>query len=327
MKRLSNSNSILITLSIILIAIIIFKTTIHMKDNKFSEVSMNYNIYNNKIYGLPIEIIYEGLYINKDLFEKYNIKIPQTYEELKSAIIAFKEQDIIPIAFNCAPEGTYLYQNIAMKLGGKEDIENPFINGKISRCYIESLYYLKELYDLGAFPCNAFTIDDRERNRLFLEKKAAMIVQGSWFIGEGAVNYNDKSVDIIRFPSLPNGKADESAIVYGLGNGNFHLSSKAYEDEAKREIVIKFLKYLTSEEVAKELVYSTGSICDVEDIMKIDDKYLINKGYELVENCSEYVGPPDSFIERTFWESTLVKKIPQVLEGIISPEDVFNELY
>ena len=225
MKRLSNSNSILITLSIILIAIIIFKTTIHMKDNKFSEVSMNYNIYNNKIYGLPIEIIYEGLYINKDLFEKYNIKIPQTYEELKSAIIAFKEQDIIPIAFNCVPEGTYLYQNIAMKLGGKEDIENPFINGKISRCYIESLYYLKELYDLGAFPCNAFTIDDRERNRLFLEKKAAMIVQGSWFIGEGAVNYNDKSVDIIRFPSLPNGKADESAIVYGLFDIPFVLTN------------------------------------------------------------------------------------------------------
>jgi raffinose/stachyose/melibiose transport system substrate-binding protein len=293
----------------------------------FGENAWSYDKFDGRIYGLPCEIIYEGLFVNKDLFNKYGIKVPETYEELKDAVIAFKGHGIIPIAFNATPEGTFLYQNIVMKLGGKEETENPYREGKINQCYIDGMKYVKELYELGAFPKNAFTIDDRARDNLFVEKKAAMIVQGSWLIGHGSLAAGDESVDIVPFPVFKEGKARQSSIIYGLGNGNFHMSAKAFQDKEKRELCIKLLKHLTSVETAKVFSYETSFISNI----RIPDRdmqpgRLMRRGKMLIAQSAELVGPTDSFIDRNLWEQILVTSFPQVLEGRKTPEEVFEEM-
>ncbi|WP_163193102.1 ABC transporter substrate-binding protein [Clostridium thermarum] len=294
--------------------------------HSFKTEAWDYVTFGDKIYALPLEIIYEGLFINKSLFHRYNIKVPENYEELKNSVKEFRKHNIIPIAFNCTPEGTYLYQNIVMKLGGKEDIENPYASGKISENYIKGMNYMKELYEMKAFPEDVFIIDDKARNNLFLQKKAAMIVQGSWFIGDGAVSSLDKDIQLIPFPVFEEGAADKSAIVYGVGNGNFHMSSRAFYSQEKREASIKLLKYLTTEEVAKVLINSTGSMANLRITDDTEEKGLILTGRNMVKSSRELVGPPDSFIERTNWENILVKKFPEMLEGNVSPEEIFEEM-
>ncbi|WP_139905581.1 ABC transporter substrate-binding protein [Clostridium thermarum] len=294
--------------------------------HSFKTEAWDYVTFGDKIYALPLEIIYEGLFINKSLFHRYNIKVPENYEELKNSVKEFRKHNIIPIAFNCTPEGTYLYQNIVMKLGGKEDVENPYASGKISENYIKGMNYMKELYEMKAFPEDVFIIDDKARNNLFLEKKAAMIVQGSWFIGDGAVSSLDKDIQLIPFPVFEEGAADKSAIVYGVGNGNFHMSSRAFYSQEKREAAIKLLKYLTTEEVAKVLINSTGSMANLRITDDSEEVGLILTGRNMVKSSLELVGPPDSFIERTNWENILVKKFPEMLEGNVSPEQIFEEM-
>ncbi len=295
--------------------------------SSFGEDSWSYDKFDGRIYGLPCEIIYEGLFLNKDLFDKYDIKVPGTYEELIAAVKAFRERDIIPIAYNSTPEGTYLYQNIVMKLGGKEATENPYTDGKINQCYIDGMKYVKELYDLGAFPKNAFTIEDKTRDNLFIEKKAAMIVQGSWFIGTGALNAEDETVDIIPFPVFAEGKAHTTGIIYGLGNGNFHMSNKAYNDPAKRALCVKLLKYLTSVEAAKLFSLESGFISNIRiPEQDLQSSRLMRKGQELIAVSTELVGPTDSFLDRNLWEQLLVTSFPQVLEGRKTPEEVFAEM-
>ncbi|MFA9398707.1 MAG: ABC transporter substrate-binding protein [Clostridiaceae bacterium] len=295
--------------------------------DSFKEEAFQYDISDNKIYGLPFEIIYECLFINKDIFEEYNVDIPKDYYDLVEAVKTFNDSDIIPIAYNATPEGTYLYQNIVMKLGGKYDVENPYYNGEIKSNYIEAMYYMKELYDLGAFPENAFTIDDKTRNDLFLNKKAAMIVQGSWFIGEGGVNTNDDTVIIIPFPTFNQGKSQSLSIIYGIGGGNFHMSQKAYEDKKKKEACTRFMKYITSKEVALRFTNELGCLTTI-DIEKdeIDKSILLEQSMNLVDNANELVGPTDSFLNRTLWEDILVERFPNVLEGNESPEEVFKEM-
>ncbi len=293
----------------------------------FAEDTWAYDEFNGRIYGLPSEIIYEGLFINKDLFKKYNVRIPKTYEELKNAVVVFKENGIIPIACNATAEGTFIYQNIVAKLGGKQDTENPYRDGKINSCYIEGMKYVKELYALGAFPRNVFTIDNKTRDNLFLNKKAAMIIQGSWFIGQGSLEAEDDTVDIIPFPSFPEGKAHPTSIIYGLGNGNFSMSSQAWQDPQKREACIKLLKHLTSVETAKLFSQGTGFISAIH-IPTNDSKpgRLYSRGMELIANSQELIGPTDSFLDRNLWEEVLVPRFPQVLEGKLSPEEVFDEI-
>lgn len=294
--------------------------------NSFKPETWDYVTVDQHIYGLPIEMIYEGLFVNTDLFTAYGVKIPTNFEELMEAVHIFREHNIIPIAYNQTPEGSYIYQNMVMKLGGKEDVEHPFDeNGKIKRCYIDAMYYMKTLYEAGAFPEQLYELDDKARNELFLNKKAAMIVQGSWFIGQGAIRSEEKYVDIVPFPDMPGGKADSSAIIYGCGNGIFHMSKKAYNDVEKREKCIEVLKEMTSSGNVSVFAKDSGFISNVILQEYAPKKTIMSeKGRKLVENSKELVGAVDWFINRNIWENKIIKQFPEVLKGRVTPEEVFE---
>ncbi|MDF2594554.1 MAG: extracellular solute-binding protein [Clostridia bacterium] len=296
--------------------------------DQFRKATWDYVTVDDRVYGLPLEIIYEGLFINKDLFNTYRVKIPTNFDELLEAVRIFRENDIIPIAYNATPEGSYIYQNIVMKLGGKTDVEHPFDEkGEIKSCYIEGMNYMKRLYDAGAFPEQTFFLDDKKRNDLFLDKKAAMIVQGSWFIGDNALGAEDSTVDIIPFPMIEGGKADKSSIIYGCGNGIFHMSQKAWEDEEIKEACILLLKELTSPKTAALFSEGSGLISNINLPKELHNTTVMSrKGEELVAGAKELVGPVDSFIDRGIWENLIIKQFPQVLEGKILPEEVYQQV-
>lgn len=279
----------------------------------FKASMFEYTTYEGKIYGLPIETIFEALFINVDLFEKHNVKIPENYEELKDAIVAFRRAGIDPIAYNSFAEGTYLYQNMIALLAGKEIAENP-AHPEFGTYYKKALEYMLEMYRMEAFPKDAFTMTNRERNTLFQEKKAAMIVQGSWYIGY--FDRLDESVDIVYFPTFPDGNAPPRTMVYGLGNGCFHISSAAYNDPAKQEAAVKLLEFLTAKETAAVFAQNTGMLSSV-DIreFKIDFNRLMRRGQMLINGARQFIGPPDSFVDRTAWEEVIANGMPYVLEG------------
>lgn len=295
---------------------------------QFKEANWDYVTVDGRIYGLPIEMIYEGLFINRDLFDKYEVKVPTTFEELLKAVEVFKANDIIPIAYNQTAEGSYIYQNIVMKLGGKADVENPFDeDGRIKPCFIEGMYYMKTLYDTGAFPEDWYHIDDKKRNDLFIDKRAAMIVQGSWLIGDNALSSTDMTVDVIAFPDMPNGKADSTAIIYGCGNGIYHMSQKAWEDEIQRENCIMLLKELTSSENVGELADDSGFISNIElGEYAPEETIMGKKGEQLVDASKERVGAVDWFINRNVWENIIIKQFPNVLRGKITPEALYERV-
>lgn len=288
----------------------------------FDPAMWAYTTYDGKIYGLPVEVIFECLFINRDLFIQYDVPVPQTYEDLKNAVKIFQKHYIIPIAFNTYAEGTYLYQNIIALLGGKEDTENPFENGYVKKAYINGLKYVKELYDLGAFPQDCFTITNNERNMLFKDKKAAMIVQGSWFIGDfPADNY---SVDVIPFPYIAEGKSPRNTMVYGLGGGSFHMSDSATEDSLKKDASIRLLRALTSSRTAATFASDTGMISNVNiDKYNIEYRRMTLKGRKMLSDAPLLVGPPDSYVDRSSWEADIAQQLPYLLEGKITAEEVW----
>ncbi|WP_240837594.1 ABC transporter substrate-binding protein [Acidaminobacter sp. JC074] len=267
------------------------------------------------IYSIPFEVIYEGLYYNKDLFEDFEVDIPYDYESLLEAVRAFKKKGIIPIAYNMTPEGSFIYQNIVVQLAGVEGTENPLKNGQVEDGYIEAMYKMRELYQMGAFPRNALNFDDASRNMLFIDKRAAMIVQGSWF-NSGAL---DESVGLIPFPMK-----DDKYVIYGIGNGNFHMNQNTYDDPVKKQAALKFLKYLTSES-GRRIFNESPSFIGTRT--SEDDDYLKVQGLKLIEDADYLVKPPDHFINRTFWENVLIKDFPAMLEGEISPEEIFDKLH
>ncbi|MGE5614083.1 MAG: ABC transporter substrate-binding protein [Bacillota bacterium] len=290
--------------------------------SSFNPEMWSYTTTNGRVYGLPFEVIFECIFINKDLFDKYKAPVPESYEELKEAVLIFRENNITPIAFNTYAEGTYLYQNLVAIIGGKEDTENPFENGRVKQSLITAMQYVKELYDMGAFPEDCFTMTNNERNMLFKNKKAAMIVQGSWFIGEFPAS--DLTVDIIPFPVIKGYEDRKDTMVYGLGGGSFHMSALAAEDNKKYDASVRLLKALTSPETALIFANETGMISNV----KLDDKSIrymrmAVKGNNMVEQSRFLVGPLDHFVDRASWEEDIAKQFPYFLSGKITAEEMW----
>lgn len=289
----------------------------------FNPDMWDYTTHNARIYGLPVEVMFECIFINKDLFARYNVPTPLSFENLKTAVEIFRDNGIVPIAFNTYSEGTYLYQNLIPMVGGKTDTEFPFKDGKIKPSHLTALQYIKELYDMGAFPENCFTMTNNERNILFKDKKAAMIVQGSWFIGE--FDIGDDTVDIIRFPYVDGYDKYKGAMVYGLGGGSFHLSTAAAEDEAKSDAAIRLLKELTSPDTAAYYATETGMISNVNiNSYNIQYRKMTIKGKRMIKESDMLVGPLDSFVDRSSWEEDIAKQFPYFLSGTITAEELWE---
>ncbi len=64
---------------------------------RFMEGALEQVSFNGKIYGVPVKnISIAGIYYNKDLFDKYNVKVPSTVSELEKASDTFLANGIIP---------------------------------------------------------------------------------------------------------------------------------------------------------------------------------------------------------------------------------------
>ncbi|MHB8064748.1 MAG: ABC transporter substrate-binding protein [Ruminiclostridium sp.] len=289
--------------------------------DSFKQSSFSLTTYNNRIYGIPFELVFEGLFINRDLFIKYKVKEPTNYKELKNAITIFKQNGIIPIAYNSTAEGSYIYQNMIASLGGSQGVKEYIVNNKINKYYIDAMKYMKELYDMKAFPKDALTLSSNDRNNLFISKQAAMIVQGSWFIPY--CKY-DASVAMIPFPSMGGG---DRKLPTGLGGGTFYISKTAWNTPDGVDNTIKFMKFLTSKETATYLYEETGLISNLN--MELESAYssLAKQSIGVYESTLEKNRSliPDHIIDRSTWEDIVIKQFPYFLEGRKTPEEIWDE--
>ncbi|ACL76460.1 ABC transporter substrate-binding protein [Ruminiclostridium cellulolyticum] len=278
--------------------------------------------YNNRIYGIPFELVFEGMFINKDLFQQFNVKIPQNYEELKNAINIFNKHNITPIAYNATAEGSYIYQNMIASLGGNDGVENYMVNNQINKCYIDAMKYMKELHKMHAFPTDLISITSEERNNLFIKKQAAMIVQGSWFAAY--FGKFDKTVEMIPFPSMGNGNRKIPA---GLGGGTFYISKSAWGTPNSKENTVKLLKFLTSKETSDYLYKESGLFSTLNISRETPFNALAKQSIDIYENTPEQdrCAIPDHVIDRSTWEKIIVKEFPDYLDDKISAEQIWEK--
>lgn len=154
--------------------------------DKLNEASITTMTVNGELKGLGVGTVYSGnLWINQDLFDKYNVKIPTNYEEWKTACETFRANGIEgfvqgagqgafnmdtfhAIADNVSP-GTF-----TKAARGEVEWTDPSI--------IKALEIWKGLFDDHIMQDGALGIQQYpEANNLFMSQKAAMIMMGSWY--------------------------------------------------------------------------------------------------------------------------------------------------
>lgn len=265
------------------------------------------------IYSIPFEVICEGLFINGELFDRYSVPIPTDNASLIEAVKIFKSHDVIPIALNMTPEGSFMIQNLTATFGGKAiETDQTVLLDSLKK----SLNLQQQLYAMGAFPEDCLTLDDHSRNQLFLKGKAAMIFQGSWFYTQATQSLED--VAVVYPPGLT---ASHKRLVFGLGNGNFHMSQNAYQDPKRRDAAWRFLLFLTSEGSAEAFSRHPGFMSSLLSSKNAKTNSSVKQLTDLIDGATEHIKPADHLINRQIWEDVFIAQIPLVMTQKMTVEE------
>lgn len=231
-----------------------------IKENNLNAI-MNDNMVNSmnvdgSVYGLPYQKLVTGFWYNKAVFDKYNVKVPESYDELLEASKVFKENGIVTIAKGAQDPysiwGTMgllcrygYFEKIDAILGGTEKYNNPdFVN-----------FYKKldELRNAGAFPDNVATSTYYDAKEMFMSGQAAMFDSGTW---ESAYLEGSSYKDSIEFSwgvSFNDGVGAQNVSMQ-VPHAPLCISAKVAEDPAKEAAVLDFFKFYYSDEGAKIMI-------------------------------------------------------------------------
>lgn len=193
------------------------------------------NTVDGKLVAIPQEVVAYGLFINKDLFDKYNLALPNTPDEFLECCRVFKENGIeTPIGANRWWLETFvLSQGFAdLYNGGNTDAEIAKLNSseaKFSDYLREGFEFLQTLIDKGYIDAEKAYVSEaiEGEGEDFLAGKTP-IVMAYWGAAntETAYGKTDFNMQVIGFPTKRGQMPVMSITGYGVG------AEAAHGDEA-----------------------------------------------------------------------------------------------
>lgn len=261
------------------------------------------------VYAIPVREYWEGLFCNVDLFVKYDLELPDTWEKLETAIKTFRKHGVVPISVSLSDVPHYIAEFciLSCEKEGEHPVR-PLKGDPAPQSWLEGMALLRRLYELDAFPDNVNSTTESESSRLFTSKQAAMQLDGSWF-ANGLPLENMDSTVVLPFPSYAGGKG---VLLRGVSMG-FYLTKKAWNDEGRRAAAVSLLSYLTTGENALALGDYTYS-----GLLKHSAQAMLQADATAQQPFQDDMDQA----ARNLWFSA----IPAIAEGRTDPATVFEQV-
>lgn len=211
-----------------------------LKDSFVSGTAEAYEI-DGDTYGLPLELNIATVFYNKAIFDEYDLKEPETFEELEKVVKTLNDNGVAPIALGNKDRwtGSLWYMYLADRIGGVEVLNNAIDrSGSFEDpALIEAAEMVQNLVDMDAFVKGFNGLSDEEAKSMFMSEQAAMYLIATWDLPNYTTNedvpqeFRD-SVDYFNFPTVDD-KGDMNSFVGGPGVGLFVAEDSDVKDEAK----------------------------------------------------------------------------------------------
>jgi raffinose/stachyose/melibiose transport system substrate-binding protein len=265
--------------------------------NKMVNGALTNVTYDGKVYGLPFFLSVGALFVNTELFEKNGVKVPTTWDELLTAVKAFKAKGITPMAVSGKDKWTIAmyFDVMALKAAGPEKITKTLTKQGSFKDpeFLNAANRFKELIDAGAFSKGAAGVSNDEAEVPFFDGKIPMMFKGSWAAGkaEGDTSKVKGKIKAISFPSIPGGLGNPKQFTGGAVDAVMVNANTKNKEEA-----VKFQMYF-AENMAKQSYLSGASM----PAWKTDvDESKVNPALVNVVNLTK---DAESF---TIWWDTLL---------------------
>ncbi len=168
------------------------------------------NTVDGKLVGIPQEVVVYGLFVNKDMFDRYDLKLPETPEEFLECCRVFKENGIeTPVGANRWWLETFVFAQAYAQLYNGDDTEEAIeaLNSgerKYSDYMRQGFEYVKEMIDRGYIDAKtALTYEAIEGEGADFLAQKTPIVMAYWGAANTDTAYGktDFNLQVIGFPS------------------------------------------------------------------------------------------------------------------------------
>ncbi len=207
-------------------------------------------------YTLPTTGYWEGLFTNTALLTELGIAIPDasyTWDQFLADCQVIKDAGYVPIACSLQEVPHYWFEFAVMNNGAVGNhLDLPAsADDATGQKWVAGLEDLKQLYELGFFPENTLTATDNETFQIMYDGDAAFAIDGSWKVGAFVENAGDHLEDyqVLYVPGKGSRKAGD--VIGGLSMG-YYITTKAWNDPAKRAAAVDFVMHMTSDEVVNK---------------------------------------------------------------------------
>jgi raffinose/stachyose/melibiose transport system substrate-binding protein len=207
--------------------------------------------------SVPIENFVVPMYYNKEIFAKYNLSPPDTYDDLMRIVKVLRNNNVTPLT-GCIDNGWTLglyWHSMSNRILGTPAVLKAYDVGDFTAPgYLDAAKRLLDFRENQAFPDDFISLHNDEATNLFIAEEAAMYFHGTWFIGnfvaEGVPKDFIDKVGFFNFPSIPGGKGSNRDWLSGV-IVSIAMAKKLEETPEKLDAAFKFVKYFTSPEIAK----------------------------------------------------------------------------
>lgn len=286
----------------------------------------------NGQYGLPYQCNVQGIFYNKDLFDKAGIEYPTndtTYEEFIEMIKKLKESGVTPLSIGSKNSAYAMWEfnETLARYGWAENIdsilsgEKKFNNEDLNACFEK----LKGIADAGAFPENMATIEYFDAKQLFNEGKAAMFGTGQWDCAEFDENIGEK-IGFWWGPKFTDTNYNQD-IAMKVPSAPIVVNAEVADDDAVKEAVYEFLKFYQGEDAAK--ISYEGSIfpaTNYSEVAATDTQYSMNAMLEaLAAGWESPEAAPDLTVVSAVQEA-LYNSMFGVMQGTYEPSEALDKI-
>ncbi|TWD98840.1 carbohydrate ABC transporter substrate-binding protein (CUT1 family) [Neobacillus bataviensis] len=213
-----------------------------LKDAFIPGVKESYAV-DGKTYGLPLELNISYVFYNKEIFKKYNLEVPKTFEEYKNVVKTLAKNGVTPATVG-AKDGwpaSFWFMYLADRIGGPT-ILTDVIHGKAKMtdpAIVKAGQEVQNLVDMGGFEKGASALSNEDAKGYFMNEKAAMFLTATWELPNYTTSPDVKQdfkerIGYFKFPTYEGGKGtDINSYVGGPGVGLFVAKDSKVKKEAK----------------------------------------------------------------------------------------------
>lgn len=247
-----------------------------------------------KNYSVPVNGYWEGLFVNKAVCEAAGVDIPTadtTWDEFMDICQTIKDAGYTPIAASFAEIPHYWFEFCIYNYlePATHNILPESVDDEHGKAWVSGIGDMKTLYEKGFLPENTLSATDGETFQLFIDGKAAFLIDGSWKVGgiEGATDDID-NFTVTYVPGKNNRKSTD--IIGGLSSG-WYITKKAWDDPEKQKACVDFITYMTSDEMVSK--FASVSATALKNGTQVDESQLSSlavAGLDMVEGATGMAG-------------------------------------